>query len=96
MVDKIIKGSAVRLVEDYEHLQAGTVGLCNAVVNVDKRYIWFMPSTEFEVYVLDESRFELIPDDEAQAMGFEELVPDLPEEMKVDEDDTVLNYNFGE
>ena len=96
MVDKIEKGSAVRLIEAYEHLEAGTVGIANSVVNVDKRYVWFMPSTEFEIFVLDESRFELIPDDEAQAMGFEELIPDLPEEMKVDKDDTVLNYNFGE
>lgn len=96
MVAKIEKGSAVRLLEAHEHIEAGTVGIANAVVHVDKTYIWFMPSTEFAIYVLDAKRFELIPDDVAQEMGFEELIPELPEEMKVDEDDTVLNYDFGE
>lgn len=82
MVDTIEKGSAVRLLESHEHLPAGTVGLVNTVVNVDKKYVWFMPSTEFEIYILDAKRFELIPDDEAMAMGFEELVPEIPEEFQ--------------
>ncbi|MGJ8839568.1 hypothetical protein AB9H28_24760, partial [Salmonella enterica subsp. enterica serovar Kentucky] len=66
-----------------------------AVVNVDKKYIWFMPSTEFQIYVLDAERFELIPDDVAEAMGFAELIPELPEELKVEEDDTVLDYDLS-
>lgn len=81
MPNTIQKGSAVRLIEAHEHLPAGTVGLANTVVNVDKTYVWFMPATEFAIFVLDAERFELIPDDEAQAMGFEELVPEVPEEL---------------
>ncbi|AUR99355.1 hypothetical protein NVP1264O_43 [Vibrio phage 1.264.O._10N.286.51.F2] len=82
MVDTITKGSAVRLLESHEHLPAGTVGLVNTVVHVDKTYVWFMPSTEFEIYILDVSRFELIPEDEAMEMGFEELIPEIPEDLQ--------------
>lgn len=79
---KIEKGSAVRLLEDFEHLPAGTVGLVNTVVNVDKKYVWFMPSTEFEIYVLDAERFELIPEDELKEMGVGSLVPEIPEDLQ--------------
>ncbi|CAH9015386.1 conserved hypothetical protein [Vibrio phage 177E37-1] len=82
MTNTIVKGSAVRLLESHEHLPAGTVGLVNTVVNVDKKYVWFMPSTEFQIYILDAERFELIPDDEAQAIGFEELIPEIPEDLQ--------------
>lgn len=91
------KGSAVRLVEAHEHLPAGTVGLVNSVVNVDKKYLWFMPSTEFQIYVLDAERFELIPDDEAEKMGFEELIPEIPEDLEDvltrDKDDVIAFNN---
>lgn len=95
MTEQIQKGSAVKLIEAHEHLPAGTVGIANSVVNVDKKYVWFMPSTEFQIYVLDAARFELIPDDVAEEMGFEELVPDLPEELKVDEDTSISDYDFS-
>lgn len=96
MVNKITKGSAVRLIEAHEHLPAGTVGLANTVVNVDKTYIWFMPSTEFQIYVLDAERFELIPEEEAEAMGFEELIPEIPEDLQdvvTREKEDVITFN---
>jgi len=81
MENKITKGSAVRLLEGFEHLPAGTVGLVNTVVHADKTYVWFMPSTEFEIYIMNIDRFELIPEEEAMEMGFEELIPEIPEEF---------------
>lgn len=84
MVDTIEKGSAVRLIDNSACplIPCGTVGIANAVVNVDERYVWFMPSTKFEIFVLKEDKLELIPDDEAAKIGFEELIPELPEELK--------------
>jgi hypothetical protein len=82
---QIEKGSAVRLIDNTAcpDIPVGTVGIANAVVNVDERYVWFMPSTKFEIFVLKEDKLELIPDDEAQAMGFEELTPELPEQKEI-------------
>jgi len=84
MVNQIEKGSAVRLInnEACPSIPVGTVGLANTVITVDKRYIYFMPSTKFEIFVLAEDSLELIPEDEAMELGFEELVPALPEELK--------------
>lgn len=83
-MSKIEKGSAVKLIDNTacKDIPVGTVGIANAVVTVDERYVWFMPSTKFEVFVLREDKLELIPDDVAQEMGFEEFIPDVPEELE--------------
>lgn len=99
MTNTIQKGSAVRLLEQHEHLPAGTVGLVNTVVNVDKKYVWFMPSTEFSIYILDAERFELLSDEEAQEIGFEELIPEIPEDLQdvlTRDKDEVLAFNSEE
>lgn len=96
-MSKITKGSVVRLLETHEHLPAGTIGVANTVVSVDKTYVWFMPSTEFQIYVLDIERFELVPEEEAEKLSMEDLVPEIPEDLQDvltrDKDDVVTFNN---
>lgn len=74
-------GSPLRLKEDFESMKAGTLGIANSVIEVDKTYVLFMPCTELKVYAMDADRFEVVPEEEAKEMGMDKFIPEVPEEF---------------
>lgn len=80
-------GSALRIKEDYTDdlgnvvIPAGTLGLANSVMEIeDTTYTMFMPNTGVKIYVMNADRFEVLDDEEAQQLGFEEFIPEIGEE----------------
>lgn len=87
-------GSIVELVDATNlDLEQGVLGtLTSPVLNADKRYVTFMPETNFEMFVVDADRVRLMTVEELVDAGIQSVYPELPEELKVDAEDTVEDY----